>query len=162
MSFLSCNVKGINNFNKDAIIREMISKRRIEILGLTETKLLHVNSQRINSIWGNNPFAYLVANAASNCSGGVILIWNPDFFILKTSFIGERWIIAEGILSPFGWDCSIRIIYGGHIVADQSQIYAEIDQIKNFLTSPHLPTPSLCDFNQILLVSERKNQVYDI
>lgn len=158
MTILRCNVRGINNPCKDFSIREMINKEKVEIVGLIETKLLQSTRHKVNSEWGNNPVDFLPANAIGNCGGGVLVLWNPEFFSLDNSLLGNRWIIIEGLIKPFDWRCSIVVVYGGYTLEQQTHIYSDISQIKNSLTSPII---ILCYFNQILQISERKGKTWE-
>lgn len=122
---------------------------------MVETKLLECTRQKINSLWGNCPVEYLAANALGNSSGGVLVTWNPELFSSCNNYIGERWIIVEGFIKPCNWRCVVAIVYGGHTVVKQNQIYSEISQARYIVTSPFL---ILGDFNQVqvLQISDRR------
>lgn len=86
---------------KDGSIRSVISKHRPIIVGLVETKLLTINPGRVLSLWGSNPVKFMVANAMSNNSGCIILLWNPELFQVSTRHQGSRWILVVGNLVTF-------------------------------------------------------------
>lgn len=98
MNLICCNVRGINNPSKDYGIRDMINKEKAQIVGLVETKLMQCTKQKVHSLWGNSPVEYKVSNAIGNASGGLLLMWNPEFFTSTNHQIGGRWIIIEGML----------------------------------------------------------------
>lgn len=158
MNLICCNVRGINNPSKDYCIRDMINKEKAQIVGLIETKLLQCTKQRVHSLWGNSPVEYRVSSAVGNSSGGLLLMWNPEFFTSINHHIGGRWIIIEGIMKEYDWRCSIAIIYGGHSADEQIQIYSEFNHTKTELTSPMM---LMGDFNQILQISERREMVHE-
>lgn len=155
MIFLYWNVRGMNNPIKDSGIRSIISRSKAEVVGITETKLLNFPHSKILSLWVNRYVQYEVAHIVNNCSGGLVLIWNPEVFQMRDSIKGMRWIIIIGKLNPGEWECAIGVIFDGLTVEDQTQIYQEINNAKATFSSPLL---LFGDSNHIVNVSERRNQ----
>lgn len=144
MLLLSWNDRGINNPIKDIIINSLILILKVEIVGLIETKLLNFTPSRVSTLWGNRHVSYLIANVVHNSSGGLFLMWNPNHFQLTRSYQGVRWIMAGSKLTSCNWDCDVGLVYGGHIVVDQSMIYNKLSAIIQTL---HCPLLLICDFN---------------
>lgn len=158
MNLICLNVRGVNNPIKDETIRNLINKAKAEFVGLVETKLLQITPIKVSSLWGNRPVQYVNVNAINNCSGGLIMMWNPSVFNMTRSYQGSRWLILSGTLVSVNWDCAFGLVYGEHQTNEQLQIYNEISNVLNTLSCPILITG---DFNQIAHVNERKNQLYD-
>lgn len=81
MKLLSWNIRGLCNPKKDLVLRKMVCEQKLEMMGLVETKLHHLEEPRVASIWGFSNFDYLWSPATDIHSGGLILIWNKNFFV---------------------------------------------------------------------------------
>lgn len=74
MNLLAWSVRSLGNRDKDALIKNMISKYDADSIGLTETKLLEVAQARVASIWGYSDYQFLYC-LASHTGSGVLLIY---------------------------------------------------------------------------------------
>lgn len=52
MNILAWNIRGINSYNKDRSIRGLIKKKKVDIVGLTDTKYINIDKFRIASLCG--------------------------------------------------------------------------------------------------------------
>lgn len=100
MIFLSWNIRGINNPLKDSTIKSEIIKNKAEVVGLTETRLSVCSQSKVSALWGNRSVNFEVANVVSNNSGGLLLMWNPDYFQASRCIKGARWMIIIGCMVP--------------------------------------------------------------
>lgn len=83
------------------------------------------------------------------------MIWNEDAFTLNYIIKGERWIIVNGQINSYSWQCSIALLYGGNDSTHRSIIYVELDNARLTITYPFL---IMGDFNEVLSITERSGQ----
>lgn len=158
MNFFFWNVRGLNNDVKDVFIREQIKHHSSSLIGFTETKLQDVSLARVSYLGGSSMFNYCTSIPSGSSSGGLVLIWDPEVFMLESNFRGIRWIILVGNLTKFDWKCAIGLVYGSYIVEEQVIIQNEIN---NVITSLDCPIMLMGDFNQVLSPRERKGQTIE-
>lgn len=89
MSLVSWNVRGLCNPKKDAILRNMIVKHKIEMIGVVETKLTQFDKTRIVVILGFSNMDDIGCKATESQSGGLNLIWNTDSFTKSMHYQGQ-------------------------------------------------------------------------
>lgn len=120
-----------------------------------ETKKQDIDRSLVAALWPHDEFEFLHCSAATNQSGGVIVVWNREVFEMKSCHKGCRWTIVEGMIKEEKWECSIGVLYGGNARSDRKEIYEELLQIKSQMTRPLL---IMGDFNEVVNIEERKGQ----
>ncbi|KAL8498771.1 hypothetical protein ACS0TY_021917 [Phlomoides rotata] len=133
-------------------VREMVSKLRIEICCLKETKMEEVNKSVCKSFWGNSLFDWAWLGSVGN-SGGVLTIWNSDLFQKISSWSITGMLVVNDRWVEDGSDCTIVNIYALNSVAQRSELWEILRSLVR-----QIGTASLCiigDFNMIREESER-------
>lgn len=93
-------------------IKQLISRKKISLLGLVETKHRNSFNRRVRRMLGSDGFDWCEALASDTYSGGVIAIWDPNVFCVSEKYIGDRWIVLEGRITKSNFSCCVGIIYG--------------------------------------------------
>lgn len=152
MNLLSWNVRGLGRGEKCITIKELIRKNNISLLGLVETK--HKNSfiRRIRRMWGRDDYDWCESLASNTNSGGLIAIWDNTCFSVAQKYMGDRWIILEGLIVKNNFSCCVGIIYGSNEIAGRNIMY---ENLKNLLQSINKPIVLMGDFNEVLHSWER-------
>ena len=81
-------------------------------MGLVESK--HKNSlrNRMKRMWGNEEFDICEVYATDTNGGGVIAVWDTKTFNASNKHTGSRWILLEGCISEYNFECCVGVIYG--------------------------------------------------
>ncbi|XP_057734588.1 uncharacterized protein LOC130950040 [Arachis stenosperma] len=125
------------------------------MLGLVETKRQVVTKFDVQKIWGSScvSWDFVESNGAS---GGLLLIWDDDFFKLRISHKGERWICVEGELLQYNFNCAFILVYGEHSRQEKLIVWEELSYVAGLC---QVPCCFMGDFNEIVQVEERRGTV---
>ena len=96
-------------FGKKAIAK-LCNKHNVSFLGIQETHSLKIDSFKAKSLWGNFQFDYAVC-PSSGRSGGLVSIWDPNFFTMLNVFPSENILIVEGIWTSSHLHCFMINVY---------------------------------------------------
>lgn len=110
MNILASNVRGLGGGNKDFEVRNLILKSKIEVVGITKSQLRTINDKKIVALWGSRPYQFISCNSSDTDDGGLVLIWNPNYFSITTQFNSERWIMINGSIISYSWQCTIILM----------------------------------------------------
>lgn len=91
----------------------MIQENQIRFLGLVETKKEKRNDGLVGNIWGSFVHIWIVVDAV-NSGGGILCIWDTDFFQDNMVVKGDRWICVKGVMKDENFECAIGVVYGPH------------------------------------------------
>ncbi|KAL1060313.1 hypothetical protein V6Z11_1Z107900 [Gossypium hirsutum] len=94
MKIVSWNIRGMGTDLKITLVNRLLSKYRVDMCFLRESKLEVVTGDLISRIWGDDNFDFRYA-AALGRSGGLITIWDKSVFLLKSEYCGNRYILLE-------------------------------------------------------------------
>ncbi|XP_057733852.1 uncharacterized protein LOC130949032 [Arachis stenosperma] len=106
-------------------------------------------------IWGSDRACWEFVGS-SGSSGGLLLIWNEPAFKLYNCYKGDRWLCLEGLVVKDNFHCAICLVYGPHERAEKISMWEELSYIAGLC---QVPVCFLGDFNEILLLEERKGAV---
>ena len=101
------NVRGLGSSSKKEMVRSLIRKERVEMIGLVESKHTEITMQDINSCWGYQDVEWVQVPAEVGGSGGLILSWLKDSFTLVEVKTMQNWILAVGIMQQSNFRCTI-------------------------------------------------------
>ena len=78
------------------MVKKLIKKENLDLIGLTETKLQVLTQRDISQCWGNFVVEWMHVKARQQ-SGGLIMLWKKEVFVLCNAFAMPRGlcIIAE-------------------------------------------------------------------
>jgi len=147
------NIRGIGSSSKKRIIRSLIREEGIDIIGLVESKHNEVTLHDMNRCWGNQDVEWLQVPAGEGGSGGMILSWIKDIFILEEHKTTQYWILALGILQQNNFRCNICTVYAPNDQTGRLDVWNQLREMK--ANSPD-PWILMGDFNEVLCPQERR------
>ncbi|XP_016200150.1 uncharacterized protein LOC107641157 [Arachis ipaensis] len=86
-------------------------------------------------------------------SGGLLLIRDDEFFKIRNSYKGERWLCVEGVIMKNNYNCAFILVYGALDRNEKLVMWEELCYIAG------LCQVSCCfmgDFNEFVQVAERR------
>ncbi|XP_050211607.1 uncharacterized protein LOC126661786 [Mercurialis annua] len=148
---ISWNCRGGLSFSrKQRIVRSMVTRNNLSILGLIETKQESFDDFSIRRLWPNLDFDYCFTSSIG-ASGGLVCIWNKGLIIPFNISKGSRWICLD-----FLWRSShigFILIYASNCSSERALFWNEISSL--FIDD--ICCLLLGDFNEVLMPSERLN-----
>jgi hypothetical protein len=91
MIISSFNIRGLEGRVKSRLIKEMVSKEKVDFLALQETKLEVVTEAICFNLWGGEDCSWAFLPSVGN-SGGIISIWRKSSSTLIFTFMGEGFV----------------------------------------------------------------------
>lgn len=96
MNILSRNSNGLGfGDHKVRWFRSLITKHRIDFMGIQETKRKNLSDIVIKRIWGSMYFDF-VSKGSNGRIGGLVSIWNKNLFKKEQSVLRDDCIIFLG------------------------------------------------------------------
>ncbi|KAA3480295.1 Transcriptional regulator ATRX [Gossypium australe] len=100
MRIVSWNVRGLGTEVKIAMVRRLVSKHRVDVCFLQESKLVIVSGDLIRRIWGDDDFDFRYAGALGRSGEG--------------NSLSERW---DGVLIN---------VYAPNLLSEQRSFWEEM------------------------------------
>ncbi|KAL4383684.1 hypothetical protein GQ457_15G008560 [Hibiscus cannabinus] len=85
-------------------------------------------------------------------AGGLISMWDSDFFVVSNQVITERYIAIFGNFKESNFECGFLNVYGPSVDADKGPFFSEVSE---FLSNFNLPWCVCGDFNLFLHEGEK-------
>ena len=106
LKILSWNVRGLNDFRKRLIVKNLLREWKCDVVCLQETKLSTLDRQMVCSLW-SCPYVDWVALDVVQTAGGVLMMWDRRVlerleFMVGSFFVLVRW---HGVGDGFSWAC---------------------------------------------------------
>jgi len=95
MRLATWNIRGLGADEKKWTVKKLIKEENIDVVGLVETKHVHVSLWTMPKLWGNQKMDW-VHSIAENGSGGLLVSWNREVFEVASSLLTQRWICVLG------------------------------------------------------------------
>ena len=152
MNCLFWNIRGIGKGEKTVSIRSIVKNKNIVFLGLVETKHRKPFKSRVKRLWGNDEYDFCEVFASDNGSGGIIVVWDKHSFTASAKHMGGRWVLIEGSIIKFDFECCVGVIYGHN---DRLTRLAMFDELKVKAGNINKPLLLMGDFNVTLHAGER-------
>ena len=110
MKIASWNIRGFGAEKKKSMIKALIKEEMLDVIGLVETKHSDNTEWDMRSCWGHSGSEHMHVTAVQG-SGGILLSWHQENFILHNSFAKERWLCVVGDFTKSGIQCAICLVY---------------------------------------------------
>ncbi|KAM3730327.1 hypothetical protein ACB098_12G079000 [Castanea mollissima] len=151
LKILSWNVRGLNNFHKREVVKNLLKELKGDVICLQEIKLDSTNSTIVKSLWGN-PFVDWAALDAIHTAGGFWLAWDRRVFEKVDYFVGRFSVsvLLKGVVDGFQWVCSG--VYGPTVDSTRNEMRVELDSKRSRWSSAWC---LIGDFNIISYAVER-------
>nr|GEV11277.1 hypothetical protein [Tanacetum cinerariifolium] len=111
---------------------------------------------RLKSLWGNINFDYACSMARGR-PGGLISIWDPNFFSKEAIWCDDSFIIVKGHWNNEVGDCFIINIYGPQESAAKSSLW---NRLAEFMNQHNGKFILFGDFNTVLHEYERSGSLF--
>ena len=125
-------------------------------MGLVERKHRKPFQSRLKRLWGNDEYDFCEIFASNTNSGGIIAVWDKQSFNASVKHTGCRWVLIEGCIKNYNFECCVGVIYGHN---DRLGRLAMFDEIKAKVVNINKPILLMGDFNVILHSGERTGAV---
>ncbi|KAL4304512.1 hypothetical protein GQ457_10G029590 [Hibiscus cannabinus] len=101
--------------------------------------------------WHGSRFRYSFS-PSSGSAGGLICLWDSDFFVVSSQIITERYIALLGTLKDSYLECGFLNLYGPSVEAEKGSFFSDISDL---LAKFNLPRCVCGDFNLVLHKEEK-------
>nr|GEU34258.1 RNA-directed DNA polymerase, eukaryota [Tanacetum cinerariifolium] len=91
--------KGLGNKTKKEWIKELSSKSNLNFLAIQETKLEKISQMDVKFMWGNSNFDFVYSESLG-FFGGILCIWEKDFFKKDFVTVSDNFIAVYGTWIP--------------------------------------------------------------
>lgn len=95
MHIITWNIRGLESDKKKRFLSKLIKKRKPDIIFVQETKLENVERIVVQRLWARGDFEFACSNL-ERASGGLLTIWNRDFFRVENFILHRSFILLEG------------------------------------------------------------------
>ena len=152
LKMISWNVRGLNDFQKRLVVRNLLREWKCDIICLQETKLDGMDSQMVCSLWSCLYVDWAVLDA-DQMAGGVLIMWDRRVLEKLEVLVGlfsmsVQWKRVEG---GFIWACSG--VYGPNDNNMRGFMWDELVGIQQYW---NVPWCCFGDFNVVRFPSERR------
>ena len=106
-------------------------------MGLVETKHRKSFQTRLKRIWGNDEYDFCEVFASDTYGGGMITVGDKQTFNASVKHTGSRWILIEGCINKYNFECCVGVIYGHN---DRLGRFAMFEELKEKAESINKPT----------------------
>ncbi|GKV02337.1 hypothetical protein SLEP1_g14790 [Rubroshorea leprosula] len=143
---------GLGRAGKKRLLRDIVSKEKIDFLALQETKVTGIDRNTCKLVWGTEDFGW-VAKDACGLSGGILCVWNSKALTMSRVIEGENFIGIEGVWGPEGVVVFILNVYSSCQLARKRVLWAEL---KNLVLDRQSNWCIARDFNVVRNEEEKK------
>ncbi|XP_071723686.1 uncharacterized protein [Rutidosis leptorrhynchoides] len=156
MKIISLNVRGFGVIGKFGWVKGICGKVRPDIIALQETKCRTLGDNWVHFLWGNDNCGYIQKEANGN-SGGMLLIWDTNSFVVESGTKSEYFLAIRGKWRGFGHESIIINVYGPHKDAKKKEMWWSLENLIKSIDSAWV----VCgDFNEVRNQSDRLNCVF--
>ena len=152
MQALSWNVRGLGKSFKRRSVKKLVLDRKINFLMIQESKLEVVNGITKASLWGSSAGG-MESVPSRGASGGLISIWDEEFFEIVEAISGHRWSLMRGNIRSISFSCVFVNVYAPNDVEGKKQLWEELLCLKDRFRDPWCIGG---DFNAVRNISERR------
>lgn len=150
MQIISWNIRGLGSYVKKKFLSKLIKKRKPDMVFVQETKLESTERFVVQKMWGGPKMEFVSSNSVG-ASGGLITIWNTDFFKVTNIITHRSFVYLEGVLLN-SFPCVLVNVYAPNEVGNRRELWEVLLGLK---VNSQVPWCIGGDFNEIKEVSER-------
>ncbi|GKC11568.1 RNA-directed DNA polymerase, eukaryota [Tanacetum coccineum] len=116
---------------------------------------MHVKCVR--TCWGNLSFDYVHSEAVGN-SGGILCIWDPNFFVKDSVTISDSFVLIRGKWCHTGQNLLIGVVYTPYDIKEKFRLW---DYLQCEITIWKGQVVIMGDFNEVRVQSDRYGSVFN-
>ncbi|KAL4280566.1 hypothetical protein GQ457_03G000290 [Hibiscus cannabinus] len=148
----------IGRGEKVRAVRRLIIKQKPNFLFLQETKLSSFKASIFRKLW-NKPEIVHCFSPSTGSAGGLLCMWDGDWFTAEVQIIKKRFIATIGKLKSSGWQCGFLNVYGPSLDSEKREFFGDLlNVLRMFNVSWFVGG----DFNSILNVEEKSGNLVNM
>ncbi|GAU25065.1 hypothetical protein TSUD_257590 [Trifolium subterraneum] len=151
VEIVSLNMRGWGGSAKRRRLSSFLQKGAFDVCLLQETKKADIEDFLIHNLWGHKDVNWVAKNP-TGLSGGMLIIWNFDFFSLLNSYYGDGYLGIR--VDREGDELNIVNVYSPCIISGKKKLWEDLLALKQSTGGGKWCVRG--DFNSILHSSERK------
>ncbi|KAK8644393.1 hypothetical protein V6N13_123701 [Hibiscus sabdariffa] len=137
---------------KRAAVKKLLSSSHAKFLFIQESKKQNVDAMLVRQLCGNNSKFNFIASPSLEMAGGIISLWDSDFFVCKDSRISSNFVVICGKISGSNFECALVNVYASNDDSDRICLFSELIGV---VSNIKLPIIMSGDFNTV--VSKEEN-----
>ncbi|GKC09166.1 RNA-directed DNA polymerase, eukaryota [Tanacetum coccineum] len=129
-------------------VKELCVRNKVNFLALQETKMENMDLICVKTCWGNLAFDYVHSDSVGN-SGGILCVWDPNFFCKSNATISDYFVMVRGVWRLTGQDLLMIAVYAPHDFKDKQLLWDYLtreigaNMFNSFITNAGLVEVSL-------------------
>ncbi|KAL4353131.1 hypothetical protein GQ457_06G018130 [Hibiscus cannabinus] len=157
-SFLSWNTRGLGRPEKLRSVVSTMKECKVRVVFLQETKISVLKPGFKSRLCGQT-FRGFEFSPSNGASGGLITLWDTDFFSIECQVIKDRFIVLVGTIVRLKLKCGLVNIYAPN---DQVARVNFFDFLSDTISSIQVPVFVGGDFNTVKSREEKVGVVMDV
>ncbi|KAI8562172.1 hypothetical protein RHMOL_Rhmol03G0014100 [Rhododendron molle] len=118
MQNLSWNIRGLSKKEKRSKVKKIVGDQKVDMLLIQETKQKSISGNFIESLWGDTTYDYVEVDA-DGCAGGLLTVWNSDFFKLEAACCRRNFILIQGLYEEDSAFRPMNIVRRGNAIGEE-------------------------------------------
>ena len=74
MKIVSWNVRGLGGASQRLVVKELLTRKKVQIALLQETKLKKANDSMVKEVWGSRYLSWVAVDAVGSAGGLLVLM----------------------------------------------------------------------------------------
>ncbi|CAM8902480.1 unnamed protein product [Rhodiola kirilowii] len=159
MHIISWNVRGLNGANKQKMIRALRQHNQMDMMLIQETKTAKIDEKMVSRLWGRDPVQWSASDPEGR-SGGLLILWRPEFFQLQTETKGRGFIHLKGgiKIGSHTHEMNYINVYAPSAEKEKLQLWEELLEVRNSNEGGWIIGG---DFNAVLHKEERRGSAFN-
>lgn len=121
-NIISWNIRGASKEANRSNVKTVVNEVKGNLLCLQETKSQNWPICKVHNLGLCNNVGW-VESVAQGRSGGLLLVWEKDYFEVKETVVHRSWIAVKGILSKTGAQFVCINVYAPQKSRDKSMLW---------------------------------------
>ncbi|XP_071741078.1 uncharacterized protein [Rutidosis leptorrhynchoides] len=148
---LSINIRGFGVKGKFGWVKNICFKERPDIIAIQETKCRFLGDGWFHNLLGNDNCGFVQKEASGN-SGGMLLVWDTNSFVVESAVKSDYYLAIRGKWCGSGHESIIVNVYGPHSDVKKQEMWFALDSLLRSIDSAWV----VCgDFNEVRNQSDR-------
>ncbi|GMI84708.1 hypothetical protein HRI_002140100 [Hibiscus trionum] len=127
-SLLICwNVRGLGKPEKVRAVTKVVKSKKAKMAFLQESKMSLFAPSLIKRLKGRL-FSECVFSPSVGASGGLISLWDGNFFRVRSSMVTDRWIGLVGLFVSCSSECLLINLYAPNDLPSRKRVFEEISE----------------------------------
>ncbi|XVE81889.1 hypothetical protein DITRI_Ditri15bG0102300 [Diplodiscus trichospermus] len=151
------NIRGLGRGEKKRAVKKLVSKGKLNMLFLQETKLKNTSVRLSRWLRGSSFFRGVFVDAEGT-AGGLVTCWDENFFEEESRITSNRFILLIGFIKSINLRCGFMNLYAPNDDAERMNFWNELEEL---LSNVEIPWCLGGDFNVVRSSEEKIGVVYN-